>query len=186
MLNADTYMRSLRFRLATLDRLPAGWSVGPPNVNSAFFDFLMSRWQDEQAIASNRATAGGSDGKSGEEPQKVDPLEVQVRGRTILLFGETTKKSGKYRVLLDGKVLNLVSPTTKEPAPESDAGAFARRIGGNGHYVQVLATGLDPQATHTLRIEPILSPDEEQELRIESLCVAGGEPSVRPVDARGQ
>jgi hypothetical protein len=186
MLNADTYMRSLRFRLATLDWLPAGWRIGPPNVNSAFFDFLMSRWQGEQVIASNRAGVEGPDGKSRKEPQQVDPLQVQFRGRSVLLFGETTKQSGKYRVHLDGKVLSLVSPPANEPAPESDAGAFARRIGGNGHYVQVLATGLDPQTTHTLRIEPLLAPDEEQELRIESLCVAGGEPSVRPVEMRRQ
>jgi len=175
MLHANTYyIRTVRLRLATLKSLPAGWRAGKPNVVAAYFDFLMSRWQDDQAIASNRRTPRSKKGRALEKvAQKVEPLQVQFRGQTVLLFGETTQKSGKYRVFLDGQLLQLVVPPAKEATSELDAGAFARRIKGNGHYVQVLATGLHPRPHHTLRIEPLFSDTDEQELRIESVCVAG-------------
>jgi hypothetical protein len=51
---------------------------------------------------------------------------------------------------------------------------FARRANGNVHHVQLLATGLDPTIWHTLEIEPLFKDDSEKELRLESLCVAGG------------
>ena len=49
---------------------------------------------------------------------------------------------------------------------------------GNAHHVAVIATGLDPVTDHTLRIEPVFDADKEQELRLESICVAGGDARV--------
>ena len=37
---------------------------------------------------------------------------------------------------------------------------------------------LDPATDHTLRLEPVFDPDHEQELRLESICVAGGDARV--------
>jgi len=42
----------------------------------------------------------------------------------------------------------------------------------------VIATGLDPATDHTLRIEPVFDADKEQELRLESICVADGDARV--------
>jgi lysophospholipase L1-like esterase len=147
MLNASTYMQSTRARISQLGTLPQGWKVGIPNRTSAFFDFLMSRWLDDEVIASPGAQR----------------LQLRFRGETLLIFGEATMKSGAYRIIIDGGA--------KEPVQEYSPGTFGKAIGGNGHHVQVIATGLAPDIEHILEIEPVLT--GEQELRLESVCVAG-------------
>jgi lysophospholipase L1-like esterase len=171
MLHADTYMRAVRRPLVEQEPLPAGWRAGRPNLTAANFDFLMSRWLDDVAIASRPGA------EPGEEPAP-QPARLRARftGRMVMLFGETTKTSGKYRAWIDGKPVEHLCSSKKQKTDLFDAGAFARRIGGNGHYVQVIATGLDGSAEHLLEIEPVLEPDEE--LRLESLCVAGPDAAV--------
>lgn len=68
-------------------------------------------------------------------------------------------------------------PGTAISRPSPNAGDFARRIGGNGHHAQVIATGLDESAEHVIEIEPVLEPGEE--LRLESICAAGPGAAVR-------
>jgi hypothetical protein len=65
--------------------------------------------------------------------------------------------SGKYRVLLDGKEIKAV-----------DVGSLG--LHGNWRYVEMLTQNLDAGA-HRIEIIPDLLPG--QELRLESLCVAG-------------
>ncbi len=90
-----------------------------------------------------------------------------------MLFGESTPKSVHYRVWIDGKLVEHREGDAKSPlVTEFDASKLATRAGGNVHHVQVIATGLDPQATHTFEIEPIFDAPG-QELRLESLCTAG-------------
>jgi hypothetical protein len=96
----------------------------------------------------------------------------------VMLFGECTSKSGKYRVYIDGKLVPHRSGDGKVVADDFDAGDFARKAGGNVHLVQVLAEGLDDATEHSLEIEPVFAADVAQELRIESICVAGGKASV--------
>ena len=170
-LNADTYLRAVRQPLFKPKPLPAGWQAGRPNLTAANFDFLMSRWLDGVAIASRPAAQPAE-----EPPPQPARLQARFTGRMVMLFGETTKTSGKYRVWIDGKPAEHMSPWTKEKTDLFDAGAFARRIGGNGHHAQVIATGLDGAAEHLLEIEPVLEPG--QELRLESLCVAGPDAAV--------
>ena len=67
---------------------------------------------------------------------------------------------------------------------EFDAGELARMVGGNAHYNQVLVEGLDPDGEHTLEIQPVFADNSEQELRIESICVAGGRARVSPQSLR--
>jgi len=155
MLNAPTYMQSTRARISQLGALPAGWKVGIPNRTAAYFDFLMSRWLDDEVIA----TVG------------AEKLQLRFIGETLTLFGESTIKSGSYRVIVDGKVMGYTPNGAKEPVLEYNPGAFSKVIGGSGHHAQVIATGLAPNVEHTLEIEPILTDD--QELRLESICVAG-------------
>ena len=178
LLHADTYMRAVRQPLFESAPLPAGWQVGRPNLTSAFFDFLMSRWLDDVVIAS-RAEAKPAE----EPPPQPARLRAHFTGRMVMLLGETTKTSGKYRVWIDGKPIEHESPWTKEKTDLFDAGAFAERIGGNGHHAQVIATGLDGAAEHLLEIEPVLEPG--QELRLESLCVAGPDAAVTLAWAAG-
>jgi lysophospholipase L1-like esterase len=149
MLNADTYMKSARVRIPTLGELPQGWKVGTPSLTSAWFDALMSRWLDELAVASPGAK----------------PLEVKFNGSTVLLFGEASMQSGKYRVLVDGK--------------EVSAGdASGKRFGGNTHLTLKIAAGLDATIDHTLSIIPEFDAPDQKELKIESICVAGGKAKV--------
>jgi lysophospholipase L1-like esterase len=178
MLHADTYMKNARVRISTLGELPAGWRVGVPNPNSAFFDFLMSRWLDDEAIASNRKEVVEG-GKKKSVPQEAARLKVKFSGATVMFFGETTQKSGKYRVYIDGKLNEYAPWGKKTPETVYDAGDFARKINGNGHYQLVIAKGLDAAVEHTLEIEPLFEADKEQELRLESICVAGGKAAVR-------
>jgi len=166
MLHADTYTEVVRQPLFNHEPLPAGWHAGRPNLTSAFFDFLMSRWLDGEAIATRPAAEPG-----GAPPPQPGRLRARFTGRAVMLVGETTKTSGSYRVWIDGVPVEHVSVWTKEKTDLFDAGAFARRIGGNGHHAQVVATGLDGSAGHLLEIEPVLEPG--QELRLESLCIAG-------------
>ena len=169
MLHAPTYMTNARVRLATLLPLSEGWRVGRPSVVSAYFDMLMSRWLDEETIASNRS------GPTGRGPA---PLRVKFQGSMVMLFGESTPNSAKFRVVLDGKVVEHKSADKKQTFREFDAAGFARLINGKAYLVQVLAEGLDPGVEHALEIQPIFTDGEEQELRIESICVAGGKATL--------
>jgi len=179
MLHADTYMQVVRQPLFAHEPLPEGWHAGRPNLTSAFFDFLMSRWLDGEAIATRPTVETGDD-----LPSQPGRLKARFRGRTVMLFGETTKASGTYRVWIDGAPVEHISPWTKEKTDLFDAGAFAERIGGNGHHGQVIATGLDGSVEHLLEIEPVLEPG--QELRLESLCIAGPGAAVALVPSGSQ
>ncbi len=157
MLHADTCMAWARVRLATLAPLPAGWKAAHPDLVSAFYDMLMSRWQDDQAVAESTATSAPA------------PFVCTVQAGTVLIFGESTEKSGSYQVLIDGTA--QVPPGSKTGA-DIDAGAFARNAHGNVHHVVVVTTTLDPAQPHHVTIVPHLVAG--QELRLESICVAGG------------
>lgn len=178
MLHAPTYMKQARVRLSSLGDLPAGWRRGVPNLTSAYFDMLMSRWLDDEVIATNRREEKDSAGKKTLVSQQVAPLDIRFRGEMVLLFGEGTPKSGRYRAFIDGRLVERPVPNAKEPLREFDAASIAAPSRGNTHHVAVIATGLDPAVDHTLRIEPVFSPDQEQELRLESVCVAGGDARV--------
>jgi lysophospholipase L1-like esterase len=179
MLYDDTYLHVARVRLSTLGGLPAGWKIGRPNLTSAYFDMLMSRWLDDEVVASNRTEAGG---KKSAESQQAAPLELKFRGAMVLLFGEGTPQSGKYRAYLDSKLVER--PAGKETVTEFDAAGIAGPAHGNAHHYQVLAEHLDPAVEHSLKIEPLLSADKEQELRLESVCVAGGDAKVYPFQSK--
>ena len=111
---------------------------------------LMSRWLDDEVIASGPDAA---------------PLRLHFWGSMALLFGESTPLSGHYRVSVDDGV----------PA-DYDAGLMGVKSHGSTHLWQVAATGLDPNREHTLEITPVLQPG--QEMRLESVCVAGGRAEV--------
>jgi len=106
----------------------------------------------------------------------VERLRVRFNATMVMLFGEKTLKSCKYRVWLDGKVVEHPEGPTKRMVTEFDASA--KPFGGNTHLTQVVAEGLDASRDHTLEIEPLFAGDEEQELRLESVCVAGGRAKV--------
>lgn len=161
MLHAPTYMRSARVLLSTLGPPPAGWRVSPPNPVAAYFDMLMSRWLDNELVASPPVL-----------PRTAEPFRARFTGSTIMLFGESTVTSVGYRVLIDGELVK----------PEFRGSTLADVVKGNAHHAQVIAEGLDATREHTLEIRPIFSPatTTPQELRLESICVAGGEASVRP------
>ena len=180
MLYADTYMHQARVRVSTLyatNALPRGWHPGTPSLTAAWHDGLMSRWLDDIVFASNREKTKGADGKDANTPITPERLKARFTGSMVMLFGEGTTKSGQYRVRIDGKVCTYVPWGKKESADLFDAST--KRFGGTIQHVQVIATGLDTGAEHTIEIEPLLAADEEQELRLESICVAGGDARVR-------
>lgn len=152
MRHADTYRTVARVPLASLP-MPAGWKVGVPSRISAWYDCLMSRWLDNLGIAER---AAGADHPGA--------WEIRFRGATVLLFGECTVTSGKLRVLIDGR-----------PASGCRDGVLDCRSGAGGTYKldPTLATGLDQDVEHTLRLEPFDDRPGPAEWRIESICVAG-------------
>jgi len=171
-LHSATYMVQHRVRLADLPALPAGWSKGRPNLTAANHDWLMSRWLDDLVVARNRKL--DEKGKPVKESQPVQPLRLKVEATAILLFGECTADSGKFRVKLDGK------PVTGKWGQEKDSDLFDgnRWKNGNGFLTYEIARGLDPATPHLLEIEPVFDDAKAQELKIESLCVAGGKAAV--------
>ncbi len=180
MLYADTYMKQARVRLSTLGQLPEGWTVGVPNLTAAWHDALMSRWLDDEVIASNKKKVKGADGKDKEETQAVARLKFNVKGKMLLLFGEETPSSCKYRVWIDGKPVTYTPWGAKEATDLYDANAT--KFGGNRHHTMVIKTDLDPATEHLVEIEPMFDKekDTKQELRLESACVAGGDATVTP------
>lgn len=161
-LYGDNYLSKVRIRISQLGPLPTGWQTGIPNRVSAWYDGLMSRWLDDEVIAGNRDKARGA--------VMVEPLRLKFRGTSVLLFGEETLKSGKYAVSIDGKAVR------RPGAKAGEAGLFdasSVQMGGNKQHAPLLAKGLQPNVEHTLEIAPQFLPDAEQELRLESVCVAG-------------
>ena len=175
MLYAPTYLTQKRVRISSLGPLPQGWSVGIPNRTSAWYDGLMSRWLDDESIASNRRAEIGADGKKTSVEQTVEPLKVKFRGTMVMLFGEETIKSGQYGATIDGKPV----ADAKDPNKAAIFSASGVRFGGNRQHVQILASDLAPDVEHTLEITPQFPNDAEAELRLESICVAGPGADVR-------
>jgi len=184
MVHADTYMKQARIRISTLGELPKGWRRGSPNLTSAYYDMLMSRWLDDEVIASSRIELKDAEGKKTFLVQEVNRLKVSFRGTTVLLFGEGTMKSAKYRVYIDGKVVERTIPNAPEPLREFDSASISARSNGNTHHVAIIAENLAADSDHTLEIEPLFSLDSEQELRIESICIAGSDATVFPLSSR--
>jgi lysophospholipase L1-like esterase len=163
MIHAPTYMSSARTRLSALGPPPVGWVVGRPNVVSAYFDHLMSRWLDDEVIASSPRGAAAAAG----------PWKLKFRGEALMLFGESTPKSGMYRVVIDGRRITPKFTAAGRPPDAFDASALGASLRGNTHHFQVLAEGLNSDAEHELVIEPVFSAGDGQELRLESVCAAG-------------
>ncbi len=149
MLFADTYMTVRRYRLGSSGKWPTGWQPGMPNRNAVAYDFIPSRWMDSVAVASRDKDTS---------PNAPEPLVLFVRGRNLFFFGEGTPTSGKYHIHIDGIKVKTV-----------DIGAQWKT--GVGRYFEMLAQGLDPAVEHKVEIIPELQPG--QELRLESLCIAG-------------
>ncbi len=154
-------MTNARVRISSLGPPPQGWRVGVPNPVSAYFDMLMSRWLEDEVIVAN---------KKG-ETNAVPPLHAKFRGSMVMLFGESTPKSVKYRVLIDGKVAERKSGG--KVLTEFDGAYPASLLRGNAHLANVIAEGLEPNAEHELEIVPLFTGEADQELRLESICVAG-------------
>jgi len=177
MLHKDTYMTWSRNRISQLGPLPAGWAVGPVSRTSAWYDALMSRWLDDVVIATNMpAPPKTTEGEGATELAGVDPITVKFKAACVLVFGEATVKSGKYTAVIDG---NVVTRGQGDNAVAEYDLSSAMVGGGRQHYA-MLKTGLDPEVVHTLEIRPVFTAEEEQELRLESICLAGG--AARIVD----
>ncbi len=175
MLHADTYMTQSRVRLATLQPLPEGWSVTTPDLTAAWHDAVMSRWLDDIVCAANTKKVKDADGKDKTEPQKVARFKFKVKAKVLMLFGESTLKSAQYRVLIDGNV-HKYTPWGKKD--ETDLYDAESRMGGNTHHEKVITATLDPEVEHLIEIEPVFVDGKGQELKLESVCVAGGAAKV--------
>lgn len=180
MIWADTYMANARVRISSLGKLPQGWRVGKPNLVAAWFDGLMSRWLDDESICSNRLLTKDEQGKKKLVPQAVSPLKAKFNGSMVMLFGEETMKGGKYKVLIDGNVAKLPKYGSKTGEMVEEFETSGKKFNGNRQHAQLIATGLDATVDHTIEIVPLFSEkdEDETELRLESICVAGGKAKV--------
>lgn len=169
MLHADTYMSWSRNRLSQLKSLPGGWTPGLVSRTSVWYDAYMARWLDDVVIATNAMQGKG--GNEIQQPVEVEPLTVRFKAATVMLYGEETLQSGRIRAFIDSRqVLREQGKTTVECFDLS-----SKRYGGNRHFNAVIATGLDPNKIHELKLVPVFTEGQEQELRLESVCLAGGE-----------
>ena len=176
MLNPSTYMTFNRVAFTSLGDLPAGWSRGRPHLTSIYYDFQMSRWQDEQIVATSMLEGKDAEGTVTKKSQTVAPLIVTVQATNILLFGEATTGSGHFRISVDGKVVTGRSEQEQEKGTDLFIGN--RWKTGHGHQWIEIARGLDPNVAHVVEITPVFISGQAEELRFESVCVAGGMASV--------
>jgi len=160
--STSTYAHVQRFKLSTLPELPKGWQTGYPEIRSGTFDFLCSRWQDNEVIAANCSRHGFSEFEMNDCAPA--PLTVQFYGTTVSIFGEATIWSGPYKIMLDGELLNTYN----------DLG-WAQIFSPSAYLIKVLAKDLAPDQLHSLTIQPEFSITEPQMLKLESICVAGPE-----------
>lgn len=170
MLHPTTYTTARRVRIDSLGSLPAGWRVGKPSLGGVNYDWQMSRWLDAVTIASNRIDQAGADGKTTRVPAPVADLRFSVKAASVVLFGEASAASCRFRVLVDGTPV-IVKWGATHGTDQFEANPWK----GYGHLVLEIARGLDPAVAHTVEIEPLFAADQDQELRLESICVAGGE-----------
>ena len=160
--SAPTYAKIQRFKLSELKRLPEGWHIGMPEIRAGTFDFLCSRWQDNEVIAANCKRLGFDQFElTGAMPE---PLTVKFFGATVLIFGEATLWGGPYQISIDGHVVGT----------HNDAN-WVKTFAPSAFLVKVLAQNLNPVEIHTLTIEPEFSGPEPQMLKLESVCVGGPE-----------
>ena len=174
MLHADTYMTWSRNRISALKTLPGGWKPGLVSRTSAWYDAYMPRWLDDVVIAANTVTTKDKDGQDVKKPVDVEPLVVKFKARTVMVFGEETTRSGQFKAFIDGKHV-------PRPLGEGTTELFdlsSKHIGGNRQCAVTLATGLDTGTVHELKLVPVFAEGEEQELRLESICLAGGEAAI--------
>lgn len=151
-LHGDACKHVARVELASFgETLPDGWRADTPSRVAAWYDGLMCRWLDSVVVARG----------------KPAPLRLTFQGGTVGVFGEEVVNGGQYRVRIDGKP--VLAPKEAELFNTS-----AKRFGGNRQHFAILARGLDASKEHTLSIEPVLEAD--QQVRIESICVAGPQP----------
>ena len=166
MLNADTYTHVARVRLSSLAPLPPGWRVTAPSTDYCAFDFLMTRWLDDLTVAANFIP---KDRSKTEPIEPAKPLKLGFRGGTVLLFGQSSPRSAKGKLTIDGKETQFA---TCQLGPNN-----------TGRMVHVAATGLDPAVDHSLEIVPVFgAPEQPLEVCIESVCVAGGDARVWKLD----
>jgi hypothetical protein len=158
----DTYAKLARVAVSSLRPLPSGWSVEQPKHSSVAYDFMMSRWLPDVTVAANCRETKREKYELRSPPES---LKVNFRGSTVLLFGESTPISGKFKVKIDEKMIER----------EFDAGYLGKACRGNAHMWIVIAEGLDGKSEHTMEIIPQFIGQEPQEMRIESICTAGPE-----------
>lgn len=178
MLYPDTYMHWNRMKISSLyaaDKLPQGWAVGHPTLTAAWYDGLMSRWLDDETIATGVNNKVNADGTKAPGFFGPESLKVLIQGSVVMLFGEKTMASGNYRVYIDGKLM----PVPGQREIRTEFTASSQVYGGNVQLIDMITDSLDPTVEHVLMIEPMLTP-QNKELRIESICVAGGPATVKP------
>ena len=167
MLHADTYMTWKRQKISELG-LPPEWKTGLANVNGRFYDFQPSRWLDETTVATNGAPA----------------LSFKFRGSTMAIWGETSVDCARLLVCVDGRLMDNPHYNPQrdtQPPYVFDCARQGRTIGGPGYLHLPLFYGLEnPDEEHTLLLIPLFdAANPKSDIRIESLCVAGGaDPAV--------
>ncbi|MBN2643432.1 MAG: SGNH/GDSL hydrolase family protein [Victivallales bacterium] len=152
-----SYRNVARVKASELTPLPQGWEISKPETNAIAFDFVMSRWLDNIVRAANNRRVGRDKYEMHDKP--VEALSFRMKGSSIMLFGEAKGTGGDFRVEINGKLL-----------PRTFSG---RRGNGVMPLVLNIVDNLDGKVEHRVQIIPEFLLDKAQELRIESICVAG-------------
>jgi hypothetical protein len=122
----------------------------------------MTRWLDDVTIASNFIP---KDRVKTVPSVPAKPLKLVFKGSTVLFFGESTPRSGKCKVIIDGKEKEI---NTCQLGPNNV-----------GRMWVLVAEGLDPKIEHSMEIIPVFEgADKPLEICIESICIAGGEAKI--------
>ncbi len=165
MLHPDTYTSWSRNRISQLKALPEGWEPGRVSRDASNHDWLMSRWLDDVVIVKSPKSG------KGESPPATKPLRVKFKATHVSLYGEARKNACTYRALINGKA------ATWNNHGKPDEVFDPSRFSDGCHYTP-LAMDLDSGQVHALEIHPLFQEGNKQELRIESILLAGGEARI--------
>lgn len=179
MIHTNLFMSSARVRISQIGPLPEGWAIQAPTRVGACHDWTMSRWLDEVLVCNMAPAEGTGKGGKPEEkpvPSKIAPLVFKVNASFVALMGEGTPKcwGGGMSVRIDGKEVLFEGP---DPSKKINYVSFFQSCYRQGWVV--LARDLPTDKDHVIEVTPeLLDSKTKPELRVESVCVAGGKATV--------
>lgn len=156
---SDAFMHVKRLRLVET-KLPRGWSRQKTYRTSLWFDGLSSRWMGDVAMC------------DAKDASIIEPLRIEFEGTLLGIFGEADEKGLPLRIAVDGQPITRMEKGAAVGTFPWSTARFGPK--GNLFMWSCPSKTLTP-GKHVVEIRPVIPEGVAQgQLRIESICTAGG------------